>query len=871
MTRAVELQKDIYWLGVLDKDLRVFDIIMETTYGTTYNAYLVKTSAGSVLVETVKEKFFDSYIRELKGLLGDLSSIKYLISNHTEPDHAGSIMKLLRLLPDIEIVASRTALGYLKEITNTQFRSKAAEDIETLTVGERTFEFISAPMLHWPDSMYSYLRKEQVLFTCDSFGSHYSPLRDIRISHLGPDEETGYQDALLYYYTAIFGPFKSYVIKACDKIDKLDVKMICVGHGPVLDARIEEIVGRYRTWSTVEPKKGPKKVVMAYCSAYGYTGEMADAIKEGITAMDPSIEISCFNVHIGNYGELKPSLVGAIAEADGVLLGTCTINGDALPFVWDLALSMNPITHGGKVVSAFGAYGWSGEGVDNIMDRLKQLRLKVIEGLKIKFRPSETQLELCRDFGKKFGDAVKTGEVPPLPKQKQETAVDYEALNPTGKICLWRCTICGEIVPGVVPPAVCAACGVGQEMFELYEPEEVKFSSATEETFIIIGTSAAGVAAVDAIRCRAPKAKIILIGKEELLPYYRPNLSTGLTRELSDEEFYLHPAKWYTDNKVDLKLGFEVIEVSTGAKTVTLDSKEVLKYDKLIFCNGSSSFVPNLPGRDLDGVFSLRYKADADKIQQWAKGKKHAVCIGGGVLGLEAAAELRKMGLEVTVIEFVARVMPRQLEVGASAFLLKAVQNAGVKMKCGAAAKSIRGEGGVVQAVVLGDGEIPADMVILSLGVRSNTKLAENAGIRCGKGIVVNEKMETSAPGVYAAGDVTEFGRAVVQLWAPALAQGRVAGANAVGDEAIFKRQLEPVSLVAFGTEMFAIGDPPADELGTHSLADQDVKTGQYMKLMFKDDRMIYGVTFLNSLKFQTVQSGVRNGHPFSSVAAALY
>jgi hypothetical protein len=179
---------------------------------------------------------------------------------------------------------------------------------------------------------------------------------------------------------------------------------------------------------------------------------------------------------------------------------------------------MNPIAHGGKVVSAFGSFGWSGEGIDNIMDRLKQIRMKVIEGLKIKFRPSKSEIELAKEFGKKFAIAVVTGNVPPLPGPKK-AAIDYQTLNPTGKVVLWRCTICGEIVAGVVPPEVCSACGVGQEFFELYTPDEITFSSPTEETFVIIGTSAAGVSAVEAIRARAPKANIILIGKEDVLPY----------------------------------------------------------------------------------------------------------------------------------------------------------------------------------------------------------------------------------------------------------------------------------------------------------------------------------------------------------------
>ena len=148
----------------------------------------------------------------LKAAVGDLSNAKYLISNHTKPDHADSIRKILKLAPHIEVVASRTAISSLKDITYLTLNSRAAEDFDgKLVVGDKTFEFISATMLYWPDSMCSFLRKEKVLLTCDSFSAHYAPLKDPRISKMGADEEANYKEALHYYWAAIFGTFKSYM------------------------------------------------------------------------------------------------------------------------------------------------------------------------------------------------------------------------------------------------------------------------------------------------------------------------------------------------------------------------------------------------------------------------------------------------------------------------------------------------------------------------------------------------------------------------------------------------------------------------------------------------------------------------------------
>ena len=305
MIQSVLLKNDVYWLGVLDPHLDVFDIIMETKYGTTYNSYLVNTTEGAILVETVKEKFFDSYLQKIKEVIGDLNQIKYIITNHTEPDHAGSIGRLVKLIPDLTVIGSKTAITYLKDLLNIDFNYLTAESLKTFTFGDKTFEFIKAPFLHWPDSMYTYMSSDNVLFTCDSFGSHYSPKYGIKLSEVPESEEEAYQDALLYYYTAIFSPFKPYVIKAIKKIEDLKLDIVCPGHGPVLDTRIDEIIETYRKWSTPAPHEGPKKVVMPYVSAYGYTGELAEAITKGIHEVDPTIHVIPYNLDILNYPQIE--------------------------------------------------------------------------------------------------------------------------------------------------------------------------------------------------------------------------------------------------------------------------------------------------------------------------------------------------------------------------------------------------------------------------------------------------------------------------------------------------------------------------------------------------------------------------------------
>ncbi|OHT07162.1 Pyridine nucleotide-disulfide oxidoreductase family protein [Tritrichomonas foetus] len=867
-----QLSQDIYWLGVKDTDLRVFDIIMETKYGTTYNAYMVNTSEGVVLVETVKEKFFDQYLADIKSVIGDLSKIKYLITNHTEPDHAGSIRRIIEAVPGVVVVASRTALTYLADITNIKFNQKAAEDLKELIVGNKTFQFISVPFLHWPDSMYSYLKEDKVLFTCDSFGSHYAPKGGIKISELPDSEEDNYQDALLYYYTAIFGPFKKYVVEGVGKIKDLELKMVCTGHGPVLDTRIQEIIGTYSKWSQPAPQKKGKKVVIPYVSAYGYTGELAALIEAGIKEKDSSIEVIKYDINLLNYGDLKGEILNHFADADGICFGTCTINGDALPFIWELALALNPIVHGGKVVSAFGSYGWSGEGVDNITDRLKQCRMKVIEGLKIKFRASPEECERAKEFGRKFAEGVITGKVPEL-KKAGAAKINFEDLNPSGQNVLWRCTICGEVYSGVVPPEVCPACGVGQELFELYEAEDVTFKSDKNEKFVIVGSGVAAVTAADNIRQRNKVCSIDMYTKDADLPYYRPSLSDYIHQDVPDTEFFLHPKEWYQQNKINVHLSTPVKSLNTKDKTVTLENGSSVSYDKLILANGSSAFVPPLKGSDLKGVFTMKLVEDARKLKEFAKGKKNAVVIGGGVLGLETADALLNLGLHVTCLEFMKRVMPRQLDEDASEFIKELLEKKDFQILLGVGAKEIVGDtNGFVKGVSIDDREINCDLVVINIGVRSNVQLAKDAGITVDRCVVVNEKMETNVPGVYAAGDLIEYNHMNICLWSPALEQGRVAGANAVGDSLTYKQVVEPLSFIAFDTELYSVGNPPVENLEQFQIVyEKDSKSGKFMKLAFKDGKLVYGVIFNYTQRMNTILKGVRDGYDYPTVMSLIY
>ena len=270
--KSVKLRDGFYWTGIQDEELRVFDIIMYTEFGTTYNSYVMKAGDQIVLFETAKAKFFEEYIEKLKEVI-DVTKIDYLVVSHTEPDHAGSVERLLDYSPQMKVLATGCAIGFLKEIVNRDFVSIAVKDNQVMKIGDKTLKFMFVPNLHWPDTMYTFIEEEQILVTCDSFGAHYC-LPEIVSTEITAEQD--YQTALKYYYDCIIGPFKPFMLKALDRVEKMDISMICTGHGPVLvGERIKEVMRQYREWSTLVNPNPKKTVVMPYVSAYGYTKMLA--------------------------------------------------------------------------------------------------------------------------------------------------------------------------------------------------------------------------------------------------------------------------------------------------------------------------------------------------------------------------------------------------------------------------------------------------------------------------------------------------------------------------------------------------------------------------------------------------------------------
>ncbi len=400
MSNIHQISSDFYWLGALDPNLRTFDIVMETEFGTSYNAYLLKTTDGVILFETVKEKFFEDYFEKLTSLVS-LVDIKYIIVNHTEPDHAGSVSKLIERVPHITVVGSQIAIKNIGHMIHASFNSLSVKDGQTLTLGNKTVRFISSPQLHWPDTMYSYIEEDKFLITCDSFGAHYCDSRLYR-SALEPEKDEAYLSSYQYYYDNIMGPFKPFVLKALDKIKPLEINLICPGHGMILDpSNISYYLDLYEEWS--QPVIHSPRIVIAYVSAYGYTKQLAHAIYDGIKASGYTGDVDLFDLEV----EPIDKVLAVVNTAQGLLVGSSTILGDTLPPIWQLLTTLNPILHKHLYMGCFGSYGWSGEALSNIETRIKQLKCTMpLAPLGVIFRPNQEDLEKASNFGKQFVEAL---------------------------------------------------------------------------------------------------------------------------------------------------------------------------------------------------------------------------------------------------------------------------------------------------------------------------------------------------------------------------------------------------------------------------------------------------------------------------------
>jgi NADH oxidase (H2O-forming) len=396
MLGPIEIKPGLYWIGSEDPDLRVFDDLFPTEHGTSYNAYLLKGTDKTVLIDTVEEKFVDEYMDKVK-LLIDPKTIDYIIVNHTEHDHSGSLAYLLEQAPQAQIYCTTAAKNFLGNILPRPVNCHTVKDGDTLDLGGRTLRFILAPFLHWPDTMFTRLEEDNVLFSCDAFAAHYW-----QTGHTFNDEVDDFTSARHFYFDCIFRPFKGNVLLAVEKIRHDVIDIICPSHGPIIRRDPWKVIQQFETWS--KPASQGKKIIILYLSPHGSTEKMAHAVAAG--ASHDGIEVASYHINNLNAGELR----NLMEEADALLFGVPTFNRDIAKPMWEVLAYLSTVTLKTNLAGIFGSYGWSGEACKMAEDRLKSLGFKMVgDTVRTLFSPKPEVLEQCEALGRAAAEAVAVG------------------------------------------------------------------------------------------------------------------------------------------------------------------------------------------------------------------------------------------------------------------------------------------------------------------------------------------------------------------------------------------------------------------------------------------------------------------------------
>jgi nitrite reductase (NADH) large subunit len=434
-----------------------------------------------------------------------------------------------------------------------------------------------------------------------------------------------------------------------------------------------------------------------------------------------------------------------------------------------------------------------------------------------------------------------------------------------GPVAGWRCLICKYVHAGAEPPDVCPVCGAPADRFEpLAEVAERAAEAGRATKVVVIGAGIAGIAAVESLREASAAADITLIAKEPELPYYRLNLTRYLLGEIKAEDLPIHPEGWYAEQNVRLLLGAEVAAVKLEEQVVELGDGENLPFERLLLAAGAHPFVPPFPGAGREGVTTLRTVRDADRILEASRDGARCVCIGGGILGLETAAALARRGADVTLLEGHGWLLPRQLNERAGELLAEHAAGLGITLRKKARTREILGDDRV-RGVLLDDGaRIPADLVVIATGIRSNTALARRAGLDVDQGVVVDDALKTSHPHVFAAGDVAEHRGVVYGTWGPSQYQGSIAGMNMVGVKAEFGGIPRSNTLKVLGLDLFSIGQIVLED-GSFQAIERE-HDGQYFRFVLRDTHLVGAILLGDTSLTVRVKKAIENREDFSGL-----
>ncbi|KAB2946976.1 MAG: flavoprotein A [Candidatus Methanoperedens nitroreducens] len=392
----IEIKENIFWVGIKDWEIKTFHgEELSTHRGSTYNSYLIKDEKN-VLVDTVWTPFKEEYVARLDAEFG-LDNIDAVVVNHSESDHSGSLTHLMSQIPDADIYCTKNGHDMIYRHHHMDWKFNEVKTGDTLKTGKYELVFVEAPMLHWPDSMFTYVKGADLLLSNDAFGQHYatSAMYDDEV-----DQCELFQEAIKYYAN-ILTPFSSLVKKKIEEFKAMNVPvdMIAPSHGVIWRKDALDIVGKYYEWADAYQEDF---VVIAYDTMWNGTKSMAEAIASGLK--ESRVPYKLFNIAKSDMNDI----ITQIFRSKGVIVGSPTINRRVLSAVSALIETMKGLRFKNKAGAAFGGYGWSGESVSVIEDGLKSAGIEVaVPGIKFRYNPTSDELEECKQFGKQFAKNLK--------------------------------------------------------------------------------------------------------------------------------------------------------------------------------------------------------------------------------------------------------------------------------------------------------------------------------------------------------------------------------------------------------------------------------------------------------------------------------
>ncbi len=391
----VEIAKDIYWVGVVDWNVRTFHGHTYTTKrGTTYNAYLI-IDDKIALIDTVHGPFQEEMLSRIKELV-DPSRIDYIIANHVEADHSGALPYLLKLCPKAKVFGTLKCKEGLEKNYHLSMNFQVVKTNDTLKLGKKTISFLEAPMLHWPDSMFTYIVEDKLLLPNDAFGQHYATSQrfddEVDLSEL--------MDEAAKYYGNILWPLSSLVLKKIDEVKKLNIpiQMIAPSHGIIWRKDPSRIIKAYESWARNDTDR---KVVIVYETMWGSTEKMGRSIIQGI--IDVGVSVKLFDIANSDRTEVIKQML----DSKGFIIGSSTHDNDMLTSIAAFLHFLKGLRPKNRIGCAFGSYGWAGGAVKSIENALKDTGVELAQpGLQIQYVPDEAGLKSCYEFGKVFAKKI---------------------------------------------------------------------------------------------------------------------------------------------------------------------------------------------------------------------------------------------------------------------------------------------------------------------------------------------------------------------------------------------------------------------------------------------------------------------------------